>query len=142
MKFRRLSSRLLLITVRLAVAILSIRTNHGDIAFLKMTATNNGEKDLCPHAVTSLSIDDNHDRRTVPTTRCYADHHRQLHFTDDLEKLPKLVDGQTGLSDDRTQCPLCNFRMVRNGQSSVRCDLLPEDQMAASLPIQYILNLP
>jgi hypothetical protein len=94
------------------------------------------------HAVTSLSIDDNHARRTVPTTRCYADHHRQLHYAADLEKLPKLIDGQTGLSDDRTQCSLCNFRVVRNGQSSVRCDLLPEDQMAASLPIQYILNLP
>lgn len=47
------------------------------------------------------------------------------------EKVIELLDGQAGLSNDRSQCPLGNFPVVGHGQASVWWNLQSQNHVAA-----------
>lgn len=57
------------------------------------------------------------------------------------EKVAKLLDGQANLSNDGTQCSLGNFLVIRHGQASVWCVLLPKNHVTPSLSVEYVADL-
>ncbi|GEM_PF-7111028 len=57
------------------------------------------------------------------------------------EQSLKLIDRESGLSNECPQRALRDFIVIRNHEATMGCGLLPENHMAAALPIEHIADL-